>query len=52
MQASHDACAYPIDPMDIHLLHCAHGYKCTWTHDAVCNAFVTIMQNDGFHIKQ
>jgi len=38
--------------MGIHLLCCAHGNKCTWTHDAVRNAFVAIVQDDGFHIRQ
>jgi len=38
--------------MGIHLLCCAHGNKCTWTHDAVRNAFVAIVQYDGFHIRQ
>jgi hypothetical protein len=38
--------------MGIHLLHCARGNKCTWTHDAICDAFVSIVQDDGFHIRQ
>jgi len=38
--------------MGIHFLCCAHGNKCTWTHDAVRNVFVVIVQDDGFHIKQ
>ncbi len=45
-------CTHPIDPLVIHFLCCAHGNKCTWTHDVICDAFVTIVQNDCFHIRQ
>jgi hypothetical protein len=38
--------------MGIHLLCCAHGNECTKTHDAVCNIFVAIVWNDGFHVGQ
>ncbi len=43
-------CTHPIDLMCIHLLRCAHGNKCTRTHDAICNTFITITQDDSFHM--
>ncbi len=36
-------CTHPIDPMGIHFLHCAHGNKHTWTHDAIA-------WDAGFHM--
>jgi hypothetical protein len=36
--------------MDIHLLHCAHGNEHMGTHDAVCDTFVAIAQDVGFHV--
>jgi hypothetical protein len=43
-------CTHLIDPMGIHLLHCAHGNERMGTHDAVCNTFVAIAQDVGFHV--
>jgi hypothetical protein len=43
-------CTHPINPMDIHFLCCAHGNECMGTHDAVCDTFVAITWNVGFHI--
>jgi hypothetical protein len=43
-------CTHPIDHMGIHFLHCTHGNECTWTHDVVCDTFVTITQDDGLHV--
>jgi len=45
-------CTHPINPMCIHLLHCVHGNKCTRTHDAIHDTFVTIARNVGFRMKQ
>ncbi len=42
-------CTHPIDCMGIHLLCYAHGNECTRTHDAVCNTFVAIVWDVGFH---
>jgi hypothetical protein len=43
-------CTYPIDLMGIHLLCCAHGNEHIGTHDAICNTFVIIVRNVGFHM--
>jgi hypothetical protein len=36
-------CTHPIDLMGIHLLRRAHGNERTWTHDALCDTFATIV---------
>jgi len=36
--------------MNIHLLCCVHGNERTKTHDAICDIFVTIAQDVGFHV--
>jgi hypothetical protein len=41
-------CTHPIDLMDIHLLHCAHGNEHIGTHDVICNTFVTIAWDVAF----
>jgi hypothetical protein len=38
--------------MGIHFLCCAHGNERTKTHDAICNTFVAITQDVGFHMGQ
>jgi hypothetical protein len=43
-------CTHPIDPMGIHFLHCAHGNKHIWSHDVICDTFVAIVQDVGFHV--
>jgi hypothetical protein len=43
-------CTHPIDLVGIHFLHCAHGNKRTWIHDAVHDTFITIMGDIGFHM--
>jgi hypothetical protein len=43
-------CTHPINPMSIHFLHYAHGNKCIWTHDAICDTFTTIAWDVGFHM--
>ncbi len=45
-------CTHPIDPIGIHLLHCAHDNERTWTHDAVHDTFVTIAQDASFHVRR
>jgi hypothetical protein len=35
-----------------HLLHCAHGNKCTRTYDAIHNTFVAITRDVNFHVGQ
>jgi hypothetical protein len=44
-------CTHPIDPMGIHLLHCAHGNECTRPPDAICNTFAAIAWDGGFHVR-
>jgi hypothetical protein len=36
--------------MGIHLLHCIHGNEGMGTHDAICDTFVAIVQDVGFHV--
>jgi hypothetical protein len=36
--------------MGIYLSHCVHGNECTWTHDALCDTFATVVQDVGFHM--
>jgi hypothetical protein len=36
--------------MGIHLLFCVHGNDRTKTYDAICNTFVAIEQDVGFHV--
>jgi hypothetical protein len=45
-------CTHPINPMGIHLLHCAHGNEHIGTHDVIHNIFATIAWNVGFHVGQ
>jgi hypothetical protein len=45
-------CTCLIDPMGIHLLHCAHGNKRMKTHDAICNTFIAIVWDVGFQVGQ
>jgi hypothetical protein len=39
-----------IHPMSIHLLRCAHGDEHTKTHDVICDTFVAIAWDVGFHM--
>jgi len=43
-------CVHPIDLMGIHLLRCAHVNEHTITHDAICDTFVAITRDVGFHV--
>jgi hypothetical protein len=43
-------CTHPIDLMGIHLLRCVHGNKRIGTHDVICDTFVTIAWDVGFHV--
>jgi len=36
--------------MDIHFLCYIHGKECIETHDAICDTFVAITQDVGFHV--
>jgi hypothetical protein len=38
--------------MSIHLLCYTHGNECIGTHDAICNTFVAIARDVGFHVGQ
>jgi hypothetical protein len=38
--------------MCIHLLYYVHGNERMGTHDVVCNTFVTIARDVGFHVGQ
>jgi hypothetical protein len=38
--------------MGIHLLYCAHGNEHIETHHAVCDTFVAIVWDVGFHMEQ
>jgi hypothetical protein len=49
---SHCICNQPLDPMGIHLVHCAHGEEKTTLHDFVRDAFATIVRNVRFHVPQ
>jgi hypothetical protein len=42
---------HPIDPMGIHFFCCAHGNECMKTHNAVCDTFVVIAWDVGFHMR-
>jgi hypothetical protein len=42
--------SHPINPMGIHLLNCVHGSEHIGSHDAICDTFVTIVSNVGFHV--
>jgi hypothetical protein len=39
-----------IDPMGIHLLHYVHGNDHTWIYDLICDFFVVIAWDAGFHV--
>jgi hypothetical protein len=43
-------CPHPIDHMGIYLLHYAHGNERTGTYDIVCDIFIAIVQDVGFHV--
>ncbi len=43
-------CVHPIDLMGIHFLCCVHGNEHTITHDAICDTFVAITWDVGFHV--
>jgi hypothetical protein len=43
-------CTHPINPMGIHFLRCVHGNERTRTHDVICDTFVAIVQNVGYHV--
>ncbi len=45
-------CTHPIDPMGIHLLCYTHGNECIATHDVICDTFVAIARDVGFHVGQ
>jgi hypothetical protein len=41
-----------MDFMGIHLLHCAHANEHIKTHDVICDTFVAIVRDVGFHMGQ
>jgi hypothetical protein len=43
-------CTHPINVISVQFLHCAHGNERTGTHDGVCNFFIAITRDDGFHV--
>jgi len=43
-------CVHPIDLMGIHFLCRVHGNEHTITHDAICDTFVAITRDAGFHV--
>jgi len=43
-------CTHPIDPMDIHLLCCAHDDEHTWTHDVIHDTSVAIAHDASSHM--
>jgi hypothetical protein len=43
-------CTHPINLMGIHFLCCAHNNECIRTHDGVCDTFVDIVRDVGFHV--
>ncbi len=38
--------------MGIHLLCYTHGNECITTHDVICDTFVAIGRDVGFHVGQ
>jgi len=43
-------CTHPIDPMDIHLLCCAHDDEHTGTHDAIHDTSIAIAHDASSHM--
>jgi hypothetical protein len=43
-------CTHPIDLMNIHLLCNVHDNKHIRTHDTICDTFVDITRDVGFHM--
>jgi hypothetical protein len=44
-------CTHPINPTGIHFLRCVHNNEHIRTHDGICDTFVTIARNVGFHVR-
>jgi len=47
---THYICDQPIDPMEIQLLHRAHGGERTTSHDVVQDAFASIAKDARFQV--
>ncbi len=47
---THCICGQSLDPTGIHLFHYTHGGKRTSSHDAIQNAFVSIVRDASFHV--
>jgi hypothetical protein len=41
---------YFMEALEIHLLHCTRGGEWIIFHDAIQDAFVSIVKNMGFHV--
>ncbi len=52
LRLSHYICGQPLDSMGIHLFRCAHGEEKTTSHDAVRDAFASIVTDVGFHVAR
>lgn len=48
---AHCICGHPIDLMGIHFLQCSHGREHIIFHDAVQDAFVSIVKNVRFYVS-
>ncbi len=44
------SCGELLDPLGIHLFQCAYGGERIASHDAVWDAFASIVRNAGFHV--
>jgi hypothetical protein len=47
---SHCICDQPLDPMGIHLFHCAHGGDRTTSYDVMQDVFASIARDVRFYV--
>jgi len=50
LRLSNDICGQPLNSMGIHLFCCIHGKERMTSHDAMWDAFASIMRDVGFHV--
>ncbi len=50
LKLSHYICGQPLDSMGIHLFCCFHGKERVASHDAMWDAFASIVRDVGFHV--
>jgi hypothetical protein len=49
LRLSHYICGQPLASMGIHLFRCVHGKEKATSHDAMWDAFASIVRDVGFH---